>query len=145
MFLIPWPWPSYKTLTKREFNSKSDVWSFGMTLRKVFSLESNPITTLTLDWSKLVEEFERKIATRNSFRDVPRGRSNFSQFCSSSMVFWLTYLQIKLRIFLSAHWQLMEGRWLTGSSLHPSFESCGVSFGQLFCLNNHTLITFNSL
>jgi len=61
---IPWPWASYETLTRQEFSTQSDVWSFGMTLVEIFSLGNHPIPA-DFNCTSLVENLEGGWRPRN--------------------------------------------------------------------------------
>ncbi|CAL8068919.1 unnamed protein product [Orchesella dallaii] len=69
---LPWRWLAIEALRRLEFSTKSDAWSYGMTLWEIFSLGDLPYPGLswTLDFVELLDSGMRLTKPKNAPHNV---------------------------------------------------------------------------
>ncbi|CAL8132866.1 unnamed protein product [Orchesella dallaii] len=92
--IVPWRWMSIEALSRLEFTTKSDVWSFGVTAWEIFTLGSLPYAginwneTFVADLTEGLRLTKPSLASDEIFKTLtdcwsndPSDRPNFSLLC----------------------------------------------------------------
>ena len=73
--MIPWAWMATEYLQTGEFNIKSDVWSYGVTLWEIFTLGNKPygFGELSVSPFSMSQQFQYSRALRGNEAENPEG------------------------------------------------------------------------